>query len=146
MIVPRQMIASNLRDSPSRNASSGISNEPGTRYKLTLLSCAPNRFSASRAPSTRRAEINSFQRLATMAKRNASALRRPSCTVGCNRFRLRELNSHYVWQYRRCFETHQVDDSLDQVHRRRVLWILGVVVEAAAGLATVETCQHHALQ
>src|SRR5215216_1309895 len=24
--------------------------------------------------------------------------------------RLRDLNSYYVWQYRRCFETHQVDE------------------------------------
>src|ERR1044072_8404904 len=110
MIVPRQMIASNLRDSPSRNASNGISKEPGTRYRLTLLSCAPNRFRASSAPSIRRAEINSFERLATIAKRNASALRRPSYPVGCNRFRLRELNSYYIWQYRRCVERHQVDE------------------------------------
>ena len=36
--------------------------------------------------------------------------------------------------------------SLNEVHRRGVFGVLGVVVEAAAGLPTVQSRQHHAFQ
>src|SRR5687768_1317496 len=80
--TPRQITASNLRDSAAFCAHKGISNAPGTRNKSTASSAADACFKAFCAPSISRETIASFQRLATIAKRKllASSI----CLRGCD--------------------------------------------------------------
>src|SRR6185369_15375404 len=82
-------------------AHSGISNEPGTRKISTASSAACDSFKASSAPATSRETSESFQRLATIAKRKSFALSlSSSCAVsirklsGGNRLRS-EYSDHH---------------------------------------------------
>src|SRR4030095_2002000 len=79
MITPRQITASNFPDCAALSAHNGISNDPGTRKISNASSAACDSFRASSAPATRRETSESFQRLATIAKRKPFALSFSSC-------------------------------------------------------------------
>src|SRR5436190_5318617 len=76
------MTASYLRESASFFAVSGISKAPGTRMIVTASDAAPLRSSASRAPASRRSEMNALKRLTTTANRLPRASRFPWIVFG----------------------------------------------------------------
>ena len=82
MITPRQITASNFPDSAAFCAHNGISKAPGTRNRWTAFVSESTFVSAAWAPSIKRETMSSFQRLATIAKRNPLALRLLS--AGCD--------------------------------------------------------------
>src|SRR6266571_4550327 len=80
MTAPRQTTASNLRDSARRRAATGISKAPGTRTTVMSLSPTPCRRRQSSAPSRRRSEMKSLNRLITRAIRSPFPSRLPATT------------------------------------------------------------------
>ena len=104
------MIASNLRDCARRSASSGISNAPGTRYKSTFPSFAPNRLRAVERAFDQPRRDQFIPAAGDDCKAKGFSVKTSFVNSRLQAIRLRELNSQYVLQYRRCFEAHQVDE------------------------------------
>src|SRR5262249_12165641 len=89
MTAPRQTTAAYLRPSASRRATTGISNDPGTRTTSTASSATPWRRKASSAPATSASTTTALKRAATTAKRPGGEETSPSYTVGIGRSNLR---------------------------------------------------------
>src|SRR5665809_4328 len=83
MTTPIATTASTSPEEASRRATTGISNAPGTQDNDTSSSATPCCLSARSAPSTRRFEIVSLKRLATIAILSRRPSSAPSyvCTV-----------------------------------------------------------------
>src|SRR5262245_60973453 len=81
MTAPRQTTAAYLRPSASRWATTGISNDPGTRTTSTASSATPWRRKASSAPASRASTTTALKRAATTAKRPGGVAKSPSMTV-----------------------------------------------------------------
>ena len=76
--APRQITAAYLPDSPSVCATSGISNDPGTRTRSMRSAGTPCRLKPSSAPAKSASTISELNRAATTANRPGGGEKSPS--------------------------------------------------------------------